>query len=223
MTFYGLYALQHRGQESAGIATSDGERILVYKDMGLVSQVFTEHDLANLKGHLAIGHTRYSTTGSSSWINAQPTLRPTKYGTLALAHACSMNGFGKVIVLENLPNQCVKIESILEENNLSKYAEVECHDSLQYLNRTNYLFDMGFFDSDTAIRPKECQICFDRNIIRNLAVFHDTSPYRTPHFTLPHLQQKYRSEINELSNKQKVAGIFDCTLSRGFIALWLRD
>ncbi|MFM8447784.1 MAG: amidophosphoribosyltransferase, partial [Candidatus Nanopelagicaceae bacterium] len=60
LTFYGLYALQHRGQESAGIATSDGERILIYKDMGLVSQVFTEHDLANLKGHLAIGHTRYS-------------------------------------------------------------------------------------------------------------------------------------------------------------------
>ena len=168
-----------------------------------------------------------------NWLHATVLMLKPKYiletggfegmGTLALAHACSMNGFGKVIVLENLPNQCVKIESILEENNLSKYAEVECHDSLQYLNRTNYLFDMGFFDSDTAIRPKECQICFDRNIIRNLAVFHDTSPYRTPHFTLPHLQQKYRSEINELSNNQKVAGIFDCTLSRGFIALWLRD
>jgi len=85
LAFYGLYALQHRGQESAGIATSDGERILVYKDMGLVSQVFTESDLATLPGHLAIGHCRYSTTGSSTWVNAQPTLRPTKYGTLALA------------------------------------------------------------------------------------------------------------------------------------------
>ncbi len=86
LTFYGLYALQHRGQESAGIATSDGDRILVYKDMGLVSQVFTEADLTSLKGELAIGHCRYSTTGSSTWVNAQPTLRPTKYGTLALAH-----------------------------------------------------------------------------------------------------------------------------------------
>ena len=86
LTFYGLYALQHRGQESAGIATSDGERILIFKDMGLVSQVFTEADLASLKGDLAIGHCRYSTTGSSTWVNAQPTLRPTKYGTLALAH-----------------------------------------------------------------------------------------------------------------------------------------
>jgi amidophosphoribosyltransferase len=56
LTFYGLYALQHRGQESAGIATSDGDRILVYKDMGLVSQVFTESDLVSLKGDLAIGH-----------------------------------------------------------------------------------------------------------------------------------------------------------------------
>ena len=62
LTFYGLYALQHRGQESAGIATSDGERIFVYKDMGLVSQVFTESDLATLTGNLAIGHCRYSTT-----------------------------------------------------------------------------------------------------------------------------------------------------------------
>jgi len=86
LTFYGLYALQHRGTESAGIATSDGSRILVYKDMGLVSQVFTESDLATLPGDLAIGHCRYSTTGSSTWVNAQPTLRPTKYGTLALAH-----------------------------------------------------------------------------------------------------------------------------------------
>jgi amidophosphoribosyltransferase len=86
LTFYGLYALQHRGQESAGIATSDGERIVVFKDMGLVSQVFTEADLSSLTGELAIGHCRYSTTGSSTWVNAQPTLRPTKYGTLALAH-----------------------------------------------------------------------------------------------------------------------------------------
>ena len=97
LTFYGLYALQHRGQESAGIATSDGERILIYKDMGLVSQVFTEHDLANLKGHLAIGHTRYSTTGSSTWVNAQPTLRPTKYGTLALAHNGNLTNIGDLL------------------------------------------------------------------------------------------------------------------------------
>lgn len=94
LTFYGLYALQHRGTESAGIATSDGERIVVFKDMGLVSQVFTESDLATLPGNLAIGHTRYSTTGSSTWVNAQPTLRPTQYGTLALAHNGNLTNTG---------------------------------------------------------------------------------------------------------------------------------
>jgi amidophosphoribosyltransferase len=86
LTYYGLYALQHRGQESAGIATSDGHRLLVYKDMGLVSQVFDERALASLRGHLAIGHCRYSTTGGSTWENAQPTLGGHEGGTVALAH-----------------------------------------------------------------------------------------------------------------------------------------
>ena len=86
LTYFGLYALQHRGQESAGIAVSDGSHIVVYKDMGLVSQVFTEASLESLHGHVAIGHARYSTTGSSVWENAQPTFRPTATGNLALGH-----------------------------------------------------------------------------------------------------------------------------------------
>ena len=86
LTYFGLYALQHRGQESAGIATSDGEKILVYKDMGLVSQVFDEGALNSLRGHLAIGHARYSTTGGSTWENAQPTLGGIGDSTVALAH-----------------------------------------------------------------------------------------------------------------------------------------
>jgi amidophosphoribosyltransferase len=86
LTYFGLYALQHRGQESAGIATSDGHRLWVYKDMGLVSQVFDEGSLDSLKGHLAIGHCRYSTTGGSTWENAQPTLGGTGDATVALAH-----------------------------------------------------------------------------------------------------------------------------------------
>jgi amidophosphoribosyltransferase len=86
LTYFGLYALQHRGQESAGIATSNGKKLLVYKDMGLVSQVFSESALESLVGHVAIGHTRYSTTGSSSWRNAQPTLGKTASGTVALGH-----------------------------------------------------------------------------------------------------------------------------------------
>ncbi|WP_084104632.1 amidophosphoribosyltransferase [Demequina sp. NBRC 110056] len=86
LTYFGLYALQHRGQESAGIATSMGDKILVFKDMGLVSQVFDEGALEALQGHIAVGHARYSTTGASTWANAQPTLGPTKHGTVALGH-----------------------------------------------------------------------------------------------------------------------------------------
>jgi amidophosphoribosyltransferase len=86
LTYYGLYSLQHRGQESAGIAVSDGSRIVVYKDMGLVAQVFDESVLNTLRGHIAIGHCRYSTSGSSVWENAQPTFRATPTASLALGH-----------------------------------------------------------------------------------------------------------------------------------------
>ncbi|RKS79770.1 amidophosphoribosyltransferase [Actinomadura pelletieri DSM 43383] len=86
LTYYGLYALQHRGQESAGIAVSDGSRIVVFKDMGLVAQVFDESVLNTLRGHIAVGHCRYSTTGSSTWENAQPTFRSSDAGGLALVH-----------------------------------------------------------------------------------------------------------------------------------------
>ena len=83
---FGLFALQHRGQESAGIAVSDGETVTVSKDMGLVSQVFDEKSLAGLPGHLGIGHTRYSTTGSTTWENAQPAFRQVGDTGLALGH-----------------------------------------------------------------------------------------------------------------------------------------
>jgi amidophosphoribosyltransferase len=86
LAYYGLYSLQHRGQESAGIAVSDGGRIVVYKDMGLVAQVFNESVLNTLHGHIAVGHCRYSTTGSSVWENAQPTFRATPSASLALGH-----------------------------------------------------------------------------------------------------------------------------------------
>ncbi|MEV0699306.1 amidophosphoribosyltransferase [Saccharopolyspora sp. NPDC050389] len=87
LSFYGIFALQHRGQEAAGIAVGDGSQVLVYKDLGLVSQVFTEQTLASLRGHVAVGHARYSTTGGGSWENAQPTFRTTATGSgLALGH-----------------------------------------------------------------------------------------------------------------------------------------
>src|ERR671919_1817708 len=86
LTYYALSALQHRGQESAGIAISDGRSMVVYKELGLVSQVFDETVLSSLRGHVAVGHTRYSTTGSSSWDNAQPTYKSSPSGQIAVAH-----------------------------------------------------------------------------------------------------------------------------------------
>jgi amidophosphoribosyltransferase len=107
LTYFGLYALQHRGQESAGIATSNGKKLLVYKDMGLVSQVFSESALESLVGHVAIGHTRYSTTGSSSWRNAQPTLGKTASGTVALGHNGNLTNTAELleILRANYPEQ----------------------------------------------------------------------------------------------------------------------
>jgi len=107
LTYFGLYALQHRGQESAGIATSNGKKLLVYKDMGLVSQVFSESALESLVGHVAIGHTRYSTTGSSSWRNAQPTLGKTASGTVALGHNGNLTNTSELleILRANYPEQ----------------------------------------------------------------------------------------------------------------------
>ena len=86
MAFFGLFALQHRGQEAAGIAVSDGRIMNLHKDVGMVSQVFTPVGLMRLDGHFAIGHTRYSTTGSPSLRNAQPLMIETVNGPIALAH-----------------------------------------------------------------------------------------------------------------------------------------
>lgn len=86
LTYFGLYALQHRGQESAGIATFDGRELHEHRDMGLVAHVFNPEILEGLPGQIAIGHTRYSTTGSSHRANAQPVIVETRLGKLALAH-----------------------------------------------------------------------------------------------------------------------------------------
>jgi amidophosphoribosyltransferase len=86
LAYFGLFALQHRGQESAGIAVSDGGRLTVLRDMGLVTQVFSEQKLRGLRGHAAIGHARYSTTGSTHWVNAQPIVQHGSARTVALGH-----------------------------------------------------------------------------------------------------------------------------------------
>ena len=86
LAYFGLFALQHRGQESAGIAVSDGGRLTVIRDMGLIAQVFNEQKLNGLHGEVAIAHTRYSTTGSAHWQNAQPLVQHGRARTVALGH-----------------------------------------------------------------------------------------------------------------------------------------
>lgn len=109
LTYFALYALQHRGQESAGIAVSDGEKLLIYKDLGLVSEVFNEEKLKALQGNCAIGHVRYSTTGANIWENSQPILKNYKGGTFSLAH----NG--------NLVNQA-ELKVKLKEKGIQNYS-----------------------------------------------------------------------------------------------------
>src|ERR671929_2125306 len=96
VTYFGLFALQHRGQESAGIAVSENGRLTALRDLGLVPQVFDERSLSGLKGQLAIGHTRYSTTGGNAWANAQPLLHHGRARTVAVAHNGNLTNAGEL-------------------------------------------------------------------------------------------------------------------------------
>lgn len=104
VSYFGLFALQHRGQESAGIAVSDGDTITVYKDLGLVAQVFDERTLAGLTGNIAIGHNRYSTTGSSVWENSQPVYRQTRDSGIALSHNGNLTNTSRLAALVEHPS-----------------------------------------------------------------------------------------------------------------------
>src|SRR6187455_2368922 len=112
LSYFALFALQHRGQESAGIAVSDGGRLTVLRDMGLVAQVFNEQQLQALPGEVAIGHTRYSTTGGVHWSNAQPLVHHGRARTVALGHN------GNLVNVEELRAELtadgVKLESGLD-------------------------------------------------------------------------------------------------------------
>lgn len=131
----GLWALQHRGQESSGIASSDGKQIYFHKGMGLVSHVFGEEDLKKLKGHLAIGHNRYSTSGSSVSLHAQPVIEKVKDGLIALVH----NG--------NLPS-VKKLERFLKEKNI---PQNHANDSEMIAKAIAYFVSQGL-PLETAIK-----------------------------------------------------------------------
>lgn len=166
LSYFGLYALQHRGQESAGIATSDGEKILVYKDMGLVSQVFNENALGSLTGHIAVGHTRYSTTGASSWQNAQPTLGSTSNGTVALAHNGNLTNTAELVALvnERYPN----LDGELSRGNTTDTAAITAlftgdldhtleATAVEVLPRVRGAFCLVFMDETTLYAARDPQ------------------------------------------------------------------
>jgi len=126
LTYFGLYALQHRGQESAGIVTANGEMVQVHKDMGLVPDVFSEEALQRLTGNISIGHVRYSTTGASNITNAQPLMVTHKGKTLAVAH----NG--------NLVNS-IELRSALEEKGSILQTTMDSEVVLHLLARSIHL------------------------------------------------------------------------------------
>ena len=126
LTYFGLYALQHRGQESAGIVTANGEKVQIHKDMGLVPDVFSEEALQRLTGNISIGHVRYSTTGASNITNAQPLMVTHKGKTLAVAH----NG--------NLVNS-IELRSALEEKGSILQTTMDSEVVLHLLARSIHL------------------------------------------------------------------------------------
>jgi amidophosphoribosyltransferase len=166
LSYFGLYALQHRGQESAGIATSDGSKILIYKDMGLVSQVFNEASLSTLLGHLAVGHTRYSTTGSSSWQNAQPTLGRTAGGTVALGHNGNLTNTAEL--LELVRERYPKVDGELARGNTTDTAVITAlltgdldhtleATAMEVLPRLRGAFCLVFMDETTLYAARDPQ------------------------------------------------------------------
>jgi amidophosphoribosyltransferase len=168
LTYFGLYALQHRGQESAGIAVSNGRQILVYKDMGLVSQVFDEATLESLKGELAIGHARYSTTGSSVWHNAQPTFRPTAAGSVALGHNGNLTNTAELVELlrerdaelgrDSGKGETATSDTAVMATLLSSYPDRSVEEAaLEVLPKLRGAFSLVFMDENTLYAARDPQ------------------------------------------------------------------
>ena len=170
LVYFGLYALQHRGQESAGIAVSNGRQILVYKDMGLVSQVFDDATLDSLKGHLGVGHSRYSTTGSSNWLNAQPTFRPTASGAIALGHNGNLTNTHELVGLldkraaesgQLLPSQARDAETTdtgVMTALLASYPDRSLEDAaVAVLRELRGAFSLVFMDEGTLYAARDPQ------------------------------------------------------------------
>ncbi len=144
-------------------------------------------------------------------------------GTIALAAGCRDNGRGKVHSIEIDAGACERLAARLRRYHLSDYVEVHCCDSLTFLQTTELRFDFGFFDSLCQIRAEEYRVCVERELLRGIAAFHDTSALRCR--TLPHdppseIQDEYRRKIRELANGRHSSGYFENPLSRGLFVIF---
>ena len=159
LTYLGLYALQHRGQESAGMAVGDGRGITVVKDMGLVPNVFDERTLAALPGHFAIGHTRYSTTGSSTWRNAQPVYRDVGRHEFALGHNGNLTNTAQLAEEAGMLPGTVTSDSDLIGELLARHMQehgVDLAEALfAVLPRLNGAFSLVFIDEGRIIGARD--------------------------------------------------------------------
>ena len=167
LTFFGLYALQHRGQESAGIATADGDQIHLYNGMGLVSQVFHEEELGALPGYAAIGHTRYSTTGGNHSHNAQPLVVHGEHGPLALAH--NGNIVNADLLREDLESRGIVFESSTDSEVLAQIVATASGQSweerfAEMMRRANGAYSL------TVLTPDALFAVRDPNGIRPLVI-----------------------------------------------------
>ncbi|WP_025273245.1 amidophosphoribosyltransferase [Haloglycomyces albus] len=162
LTYFGLYALQHRGQEAAGIAVADGDRTVVYKDVGLVAQVFDEKTLAPLQGYVSIGHARYSTTGSSTWENAQPTIRANSNGvSISLAHNGNLVNTADLAATAkanglppgSMTSDTGVLTALLTGHESNDLAEAAC----EVLPQVKGAYSLVFNDNDTLYATRDPQ------------------------------------------------------------------
>jgi len=141
-------------------------------------------------------------------------------GTLALAHACKMNNFGKVTTLEMSSQQCDLVSQKLEELGLQDFVDIQNKNSLIYLKESDKRFDMCFFDSEMSIKTEELQVLLDKGLAPQMAVFHDTSSNKPEEIVTWTEQNKYRADVLQFTRHPKSTGYVELPLSRGMIAIY---
>ncbi len=157
LTYFGLFALQHRGQESAGIGISDRETLTVYKDLGLVAKVFDERTLAGLQGDIAIGHTRYSTTGSTVWKNAQPVYRQVGRNGIALAHNGNLTNTTELATLVESPEATTDSElmTALIAERMESHGDDLANALASVLPRLDGAYSLTIMDRDHLVGVRD--------------------------------------------------------------------